>query len=454
MRRVLFSPVDIAPLVFFRIVGVSLITIEIVGQLVTDYGDAYVSSSLNFSYLFFEWITPWPAPGIYVHFLFNIAMGVCVAAGFYYRVTTVLFFLGQASMFFMDKAIYINHIYLYCLISFLLIFMPCHADLSFDARRDPSIRRTQVPAWCLYVLRFQLAVVYFYAGVAKLQPDWLAGLPLAQALPRKAHYFLIGPVLAAPWTGLLMSWAGALFDLLIVPGLLWKRTRPLAFAAAVGFHGWNILTFGIGTFPWFSLVMTTLFFEPSSFRKLSPLARRLAPLDGADANHVVGASGLPRTESVIEPAVPAGLVVAGLTLYVLVQVAMPLRPFVYAGTTEWNEAGHNFSWRMMLRAKAGTIVFVVRDPATGEQWLEHPKHHLTYLQYRKMIGKPDLLLQFAHYLADEYAERGHADVEVRVRAKISLNGRRAALLADPKVDLAAERRSLRAYPWVLPLPAG
>ena len=50
-------------------------------------------------------------------------------------------------------------------------------------------------------------------------------------------------------------------------------------------------------------------------------------------------------------------------------------------------------------------------------------------------------------LAEDYERRGHADVEVRVRAYVSLNGRKLQLFVDPALDLAAETRG-GPYGWI------
>jgi len=437
MRDRLFRPVDIAPLVFFRIVGGLLMTAEICGEAVTDYAQAYVAPAFHFHYPLVPWLAPWPPAGVYAHFAFNAAMGLCVSLGLFYRVTTILLFVGQASLFLMEQAVYINHTYLYCLVSFLLIFLPCHRAVSLDCLRDRSLRSGHAPAWCVYLLRFQIAVVYLYAGVAKLQPDWLDAIGLRLALRQKTGYPIVGALYAEPWTPYFFAWGGLLFDLLVVPGLLWKRTRPLALAAAVFFHVSNAITFGIGTFPWFSLTATLLFLDPRTFRRLPGLGRRLPPLE----------LGPERMRTATEPAI-----VAALALYAAVQILVPLRSFAYPGDVNWTEEGHNFSWRMMLRVKSGRVVYVVRDPATGRTWTEYPARYLTALQYRRMLGRPELIRQFAHFLADRYASLGVDGVEVRARALIRLNERPARPLVDPKVDLAAEPFRWGPSDWILAPP--
>ena len=52
-----------------------------------------------------------------------------------------------------------------------------------------------------------------------------------------------------------------------------------------------------------------------------------------------------------------------------------------------------------------------------------------------MSGQPDLVLQLAHHIARDFESMGHDDVEVRADTLVSLNGRRAAPMIDPDVNL-------------------
>ena len=106
---------------------------------------------------------------------------------------------------------------------------------------------------------------------------------------------------------------------------------------------------------------------------------------------------------------------------------------------------------MMLRSTDGYARFRVRDRSSGETWEERPLEYITRWQNRKMVADPDMLLQFAHFLADEYRGRGHPDVEVRVETRVSLNGRARVALIDPEVDLARERRTVWPYSFVMPM---
>ena len=70
-----------------------------------------------------------------------------------------------------------------------------------------------------------------------------------------------------------------------------------------------------------------------------------------------------------------------------------------------------------------------------------------------MSGQPDLILQLAHHIQKDFRAKGLGEVEVRVQALVSLNGRRLAPLIDPRVDLSQVSDGLWRATWILPAPA-
>jgi hypothetical protein len=145
------------------------------------------------------------------------------------------------------------------------------------------------------------------------------------------------------------------------------------------------------------------------------------------------------------------LVAGMLAAFLVVQLVLPLRHYLYPGNVNWTEEGHNFAWHMKLRTKAGEAVFTVTHPQSGQSWTIKPGDYLKTHQVTKMTTKPDLLVQFAHYLAEEKRREGYDNVEVRAHVMVSLNGRERQLLIDPNVDLAKEEMSLLPKRWIVPL---
>jgi len=434
----LFDPIDIASLVYFRIAFGAIMLWEVWRYLsMGRIARYYLEPAFLFTYLGFDWVRPWPGDGMYLHFYALGVLSVFIMVGFLYRLSATLFFLGFTYVFLLDQTQYLNHFYFVSLVAFLMILVPAHRSLSVDGwMRGRAWRSSTAPAWSLWILRAQMGFVYFFAGVAKLNGDWLRGYPLRDWLADAAHLPVIGPHMTEAWVAVPMSWGGLLLDLFVVPALLWRKTRPYAFAASLGFHLMNAVIFHIGIFPWFSIAATLLFFDPDWPRRL--LRRPRLQIDERTSGSALGLRER------------ATLALVGL--YVVIQVLLPLRHFLYPGNASWTEDGHRFAWHQKLRSKDGWVRFLAIDPSTGESWEIDVRRFLTARQYRKMADRPYMILQLAHHLADLAAEQGKPRIEVRVSAMSSLNGREIQPLIDPTVDLAAQPRTFFApYRWIVPL---
>ena len=274
----LCAPVDIASLVVFRIAFGTILLTEIWKNFAYGWIPYYyVEPTYHFTYFLFDWVRPWPGGWMYLHFWILGVMAICIAAGAMYRVTTTLFFLGISYVFLLDQTTYLNHMYLVCVIAFLLIFVPCHRAFSVDAWVAPKLRSDVVPTWALWLMKFQIAVPYTYGGIAKLNGDWLQGEPVRMWLAYRAETSAVPQMLTSEWTVYFISLGGLCFDLFIVPFLLWRRTRPLAYLLALSFHLTNWYLFNIGIFPWLMIWATTLFFPPSWPREVLRRLTRLVP---------------------------------------------------------------------------------------------------------------------------------------------------------------------------------
>jgi hypothetical protein len=379
-----------------------------------------------FSYPGLECVRPWPGVGMYLHFaaLGVLALGMLV--GCRTRACAALFALGFTWMHLIDKTNYLNHYYLVSVLAAVLTLLPIGVAASVDARRDPARAADRVPAWVVYALRAQLGLVYVYGGVAKLNADWiLAAQPLRIWLAASGDVPLIGPLLGRTEVAYLFSWAGIAFDLGIVPLLLWRRTRPLAYALVVVFHVLTSMLFAIGIFPWLMIGLTPIFFAPDWPRRVLARIGGVAPHAG------------PRLAGIrCERAV-----MAVLAVHLVLQALIPLRTFAATDDVAWTEEGFRFAWRVMAMEKAGVATFRLRDPATGETWTVDPRSELTKLQTAMMATQPDMIADYARHLAAEARRAGHDDVEVRADVFVSLNGRPNRRFVDPDADLARSTRA-------------
>ena len=446
----------------FRIVF-GLVGVFIVARFFA-YGwidELYVAPNHHFTYLGFGWVKPWPGFGMYAHFAVLGLLAIGIAAGYRFRLCALLFFLGFTYVEVLGKTAYLNHYYWAALVSLLMVFLPLNRSLSLDAWMESRTMWGTAPRGALWLLRGQLAAVYVFAGIAKLNADWmLEAQPLHIWLQDHSGFPLVGPVLGEIWTAYAFSWGGALFDLTIVGWLMWRRTRPVAYIVLVAFHLMTYLLFpGIGVFPWVMIGAALLFFPPDWPNRL--LHRVRAGERGTSAGTPIAeepnASRLANTgeKNCAESRQWTNrwlhvAVVAAVAIYLVMQVLLPLRHYAYPGNVRWNEEGYRFAWRVLLTEKVGLVEYRVHDPATGQRWLVVPEDYLTPLQSERMATQPDMILETAHIISRDFASRGYESVQVFADVFVAMNGRESSRLVDPDVDLSVVSHGLAPKPWLLP----
>ena len=391
-----------------------------------------------FKYYGFWWVHPWPGNWLYIHWGALGLFAFFVTIGFLYRISAALMFLSYAYFFLLEEVWYVNHTYLLCLFCFLLIFVPAHRAFSIDSWLRPSLRSNTAPAWSLWLLRFQISVVYFFAGFVKLSPDWLRGEPIRYQLSQAAAASEIPQFFSRESFVYLLSYGGMFFDLLIVPLLLWRRTRFAAFCVAVFFHFTNALWQPIGIFPWLAIAATALFLAPDWPRRVLRALRITRSTFAAPMF----------TESVASSRARERFVLGGLAIYAAIQIFLPLRHLLWRGGIEWTWAEHRFSWRMFLLAYSSDAHFYVTDPNSGNSTAINLSDFLTPRQIPNMGYLPDLPLQFAHYLATTMPRWGTKPLTVQARIYVAINGRKPVLYLDPIVDLAAQQRTFGRPTWL------
>ncbi|MDB4995814.1 MAG: gamma-glutamyl carboxylase [Myxococcaceae bacterium] len=452
----LLRPVDIAWLVAFRVLFGITVFVSMCRFLAYGWvDDFFVKPSFHFKYWGFAWVEPLSATGMHALFAVLAVLGLAIAAGACFRLASFAFIVGFAYVQLIDVATYLNHYYLAALLGLLLALSPAGKAWSLDAWLHKR-SRTHLPAAWHWLFRFQVGVVYTFAGLAKANTDWLVhAQPLRIWLASRTGLPLLGPLFQNPLAAPAMSWMGFLFDTTIAWFLLARRTRPYAFAIVIVFHTMTRALFPIGMFPVIMILSALVFFDSSWPHTLDKKLRPLLPLPAPPVSDPVTVTV---TVAVADPdrarATRRGRLALTLAAtYCLFQVVLPLRFLAYGGDVRWHEQGMRFSWRVMVREKNGSVTFLVRSKTTGREWQVSPRSLLTKVQEREMSTQPDLVLQLAHRVAADCERRGLGPVEVRVDAEVSLNGRKIAPLVDPTVDLAAEHDGVLPARWILPHPA-
>lgn len=437
LNKFLFKHIDNSGLVVFRVVFGLLITLEAFGAIATGWVKrVLIEPQFTFSFIDFPWLQPLPGEGMYYYFALMGVFGILLMIGYKYRMAAIAYTIMWAGVYFMQKSAYNNHYYLMLLLLGFMSVLPANRWFSLDAKFNPKIKSPSMPRWCALVIILQVWIVYTYASIAKLYPDWLNASMAEILMSGKAHYWLIGDFLQQNWVHWSIAYTGILFDLLIVPFLLWKRTRMLGFVISIFFHLFNSIVFQIGIFPYMSIAFALFFFTPKTVQK------RFLP---KKQFYNKGEVQVPTYKKTL---------ITLFSLYFIIQVALPLRHWAIEDNVLWTEEGHRLSWRMMLRTKSGTVKVTVKDKTTGEETRVDIYRELTTKQRRGLATKPDYMWQYAQRLKKQYATQGK-DIAVYFDAKVSVNKRPLTPLIDPTADLAAEKWNyFKHHDWILPPPEG
>lgn len=431
-----------APLAVYRIAIGLMLFISIVRFWSKGWiEDMYIKPLHFFPFYGFEFVMPL---GSYTYILFFICAlaALMVAFGFFYRIASIILFFSFTYIELMDKSTYLNHYYFMSLVLFILMFLPANRYFSVDSWRNPLLLADQTPQWNIDILKLLLAILYFYAGIAKLNSDWLLNaLPLKIWLPSRNDVPIIGLLFNYPATAFVFSWVGCLYDLSIA-FLLWnKRTRLLAYVTVVVFHGLTAILFPIGMFPYVMIIAALIFFSAGFHKRIIETINKLFNLPESFIYPNVRFSYKPGIQKVL---------LAGFAAFFFIQLLVPFRYLLYPGELFWTEQGYRFSWRVMLIEKAGYAQFTIKD-ATGKFAVANNNDFLTVLQEKMMSTQPDMILQYAHILRDHYVKLGFRSPQVYVDSYVTLNGRRGKVFINPNTDLTKKQESFKAKSWILPL---
>ncbi len=418
LRSFLARDLRIHTLYLYRVIFSSFLLFELFeryGTLETWYGEPRIF----LRYPGLEWV---PVPGLVeAQFLLltMVPCAACLLVGIATRAVAAWLAAGYALLLFADIAYYNNHHYLVLLLLCMFALVPAGAGLSLVS---PGIARP-IRGVDIFVFRAQWVLVYFFGGVAKMNPDWLRGEPVRKWLVDSGSALV--DAVGVDALAMFVAWGGMLFDLLVgfllfVPGVRW-----LAVAAAVVFHVSNHFLFEIGIFPWLSLASLVLFFDV-----------RLPQLEWGKA----------------KPLGRQSLVTFTVLAWLAVSCLIPLRHFAYPGHVEWTRRGLLFSWRMKLSAIDSFLAVLVSED--GRQWREvEQSQFLNSLQILRLRIYPYSVRNFVIAVREHYAAQGREGARFQVRMFGSLNGRPLQYWIDAEVDLADTRLAhfWESEPWIVPV---
>ncbi len=437
ISKYLKQPISIAPLVIFRIAFGALMFLSIGRFILKGWVyNMYILPKMYFPYYGFEWVKPISETGMYITFALLLLASIGILVGAFYRLSTILFFLLFTYIELIDKTNYLNHYYFVSLVSFILIFLPAGKNLSFDNKFFNRAELTEAPRFFIFMIQLQMFTVYFFAGIAKLNYDWLfEAQPLKLWLPAFSHFPIIGGFMEKDWLAYLFCWFGCTYDLSIGFFLFNKRTVNTAYVFVMIFHLATALFFNIGMFPYIMMTITIIFFKEEFHVQILNKLKSIFNY----TNNLFSAYSLEVNKSIA----------VVFSIYFLIQVVLPFRYLLYDGKLFWTEQGYRFSWRVMLMEKAGTAFFFVRDAKSGRETEVDNKKYLTYMQEKMMATQPDMMADYSKFLKQEFIKKGYTKPTVRAQSFVTLNGSGSREFINSQIDLSVQSNSfLKNKDWV------
>jgi hypothetical protein len=277
----------------------------LVGPVVLLHLRPFVIDALNgriYRDAFYEpyasWYPELPRPMYGVMLAVGVVAAVAMSVGFCTRVATgATFGIVAYNLFLSTTHVHSNRAYLVIVLAVLTV-APCGRELSVDARiqvrRGRAPLDPRAPAWPLWLLRFEAAVVYGASGLSKLvDPDWFGGAVtwhrIVQVRDRLDASPLPGWVVSLLADRPFHAVAAKLIvitELFIAIGLWWRATRYAAVWVAVCFHVAIEISASVQVFSYLAIATLVIWAVPSTRDRMVVIdpenrGHRLAPLIGA-----------------------------------------------------------------------------------------------------------------------------------------------------------------------------
>jgi len=413
LKNILFQSKDPITLSFFRILlgicflweSIYLIKINFVTVFLTN-------PQVHFNYDFAEFVKPLPSGLLSLLVIGLFAASLFLIIGKYLKVAAWYLFFVFSYILLIDKAYYNNHLYLICLLAGF--FAITSSDQSLSVKKGPV---KQIPNWHILLFQIQLVIVYFYGGIAKINPDWLIRMePVKITLAQKAANSALDTILLSDAAVYFISYGGLVFDLLIGFLLFYRPTRKLGLIAALIFNIMNAWLFDdINIFPFMMMGALVLFIEPDTFRKfIGQYITSIKPIDASSK------STIPVDQKVV----------IGLAIYFIIQLSLPLRHLLFEGNTEWTGKAQYFSWRMKIQSrKTEQLEFAVMNYDKKEVIaVDLRSFGLNDDQLRLLSMHPETGIKMAKAIRETAEKKGLRNIEVKAKVKVSFNGRPAQML--------------------------
>lgn len=439
LESYLFKPASIYPLVALRLafgLAMSMWALYMISS--GKVAEVFSLQVVHFPYRGLEWIKPLPFWGMLMVFVILAVSAIGMGAGWHFRKSGLIFTLAFAYVSLIDKASYLSYYYYVLIIALMLLLSPANRLFSIDLIRKPAIRVDFAPVWLLWAFKVQVVMVFFFAGMAKLNSDWLyTGVPVTLWLQDTLQNIGIpnGFLSANTWIGISLSWFLVVFDFVIPHFLLDSRTSTKAFSLVVIVQLIGIFFLPTGFFP-VLVILSCMVFLPS--RIIHHFISRVSYFlyDVFQFKGDVFASGgtfmLQYRMRRLFPVLAS--------FFLAFQFVLPIYFYLSWGSLRWADTAFHFSWDIHINHQKNSVAFYKVNKTKGESIPIAVDHMLSSVQKSTMASDPSMLKQFIVTLKEINPALSAPEVEIQAQSCISLNGRPADCftLSEPSDPIALE----------------
>ncbi|KAF4523661.1 hypothetical protein B566_EDAN006031 [Ephemera danica] len=447
----LYRPTDGASLGVVRALFGLLMVVDIAEERGLSRVDVKWGNPDECRFPLFSFFQPFPMQWMCIVYGLMWLGAVGIMLGFLFRLSCISFLIPYVYIFLLDKTTWNNHSYLYGLTTMLLLSSQANQYCSIDSFVWPK-KTKYIPLWNYAILRYQFFILYFVAGLKKIDPDWLNGHSMGQLsyhwVFTPFRHFLTGEEIDY-W---IIHVGGFLLDLTIGFWLFFDKTRPIALLFCASFHVMNSQLFAIGMFPYVCLVTMLLFCNPDWPRNLIyQFRKRIGFQYSTTSQKKHGLTDDDKKYYDYQQKWKKIITVSLLGLHIALQAFLPYSHFITKGYNTWTNGLYGYSWDMMVH-NWNTIRIMPRivDETTGQ---EHFLDANAWVSSDRWAQHADMVVQWAKCMETnlrESQEMHHVSVYLDVWS--SLNGRFQQRMYDPHVNLlTADWSPFKQTPWIMPL---
>lgn len=416
---------------------------------------------------FFNFLHPLPLVWMYVMYIFMLGAAIGIMFGLKFRISCAIYVGCYWYLFFLDKTTWNNHSYLFGILAFLFAISDANRYWSLDGFFNSKINNTHIPLWNYTLLRAQVFLVYFIAGLKKLDLDWMSGYSM-QSLSEHWVFnpfkIFLTPVQIDLY---IVHFGGLIIDLCIGFILFFDKTRRVGLIIATSFHLMNSQIFSIGMFPYTMIATEMLFCSSSWPRKLFRLMPDQLKIFTPEEKDIIPSFHCIYNKNNFEfenlqsnakqdhlPTVPKSKhkFFTGFTLiFVIWQGFLPYSHGITKGYNNWTNGLYGYSWDMMVHHWSVQHVRI--------KYFDIDKGESGYLDpmvwaggSRRWSSHADMMKQYAECISDHLKMYNITHVEIYFDIWQSLNGRFQQRMVNPHVDiLTAEWSPFKSTSFIMPL---